>query len=72
MGSHFKNFNASLKSYGLCDGGYFEYPTEKGIRPSDFGRDRTLLLRNLEGFEFTFGHLDSAKEILSIHKHVMR
>jgi len=72
MGNHFKNFKASLKSYGLSDGGYFDYLVEEAIRPSDFGRDRALLPRTLEGFEFTLGHLESAKEILSIHKQVMR
>jgi len=72
MGNHFKNFKVSLKSYGLCDDGYFDYLVEEGIRPSDFKRDRTLLSRTLEGVDFTLRHLETSKEILSIHKHVMR
>jgi hypothetical protein len=72
MGNHFKTFKASLKAYGFSDGGYFDYLIEEGIRPSDFGRDKTLLLRTLEGFNFSLKHLEDAKKVSKIHRRVMK
>lgn len=72
MGNHFNNFKASLKSYGLSDDGYFDYLIDEGIRPSDFGRDKTLLSRTLKGFVFSLNHLKKAKELSLIHRHVMK
>lgn len=71
MGSHFNKFNASLRSYGLCDGGYFDFLIEENIRPSDFKRDRTLLTRTLEGYQFTLKYLEQANNISNTHKRVM-